>query len=243
MSEQSADIYDALAPYYREYAGKKSAYLASVDGLVLENIPDGANSLLDVGSGDGVRGMAIAKRKGIGYTVLCEPSAKMADLCRKLGPSEMWQKSAGEISETSKHFDVILCLWNVLGHIPGRTERVKALTRMRTLLSDGGAIYIDVNNRHNASAYGALTVILRRAADFIAPYERRGDTCFEWKVGGKVFPAMGHLFTPCEINGIIRESGLSINKMVTVDYADGKVSESPYRGQLFFMLGINDGVC
>jgi hypothetical protein len=61
----NTDIYDALAPHYREYAGGKSAYLAAVDRFVLENLPAGADSLLDVGAGDGVRAMALAREAGI----------------------------------------------------------------------------------------------------------------------------------------------------------------------------------
>ena len=41
MNPPAADIYDALAPHYREYADKRSAYLAAVDDFVLEQSAGG----------------------------------------------------------------------------------------------------------------------------------------------------------------------------------------------------------
>lgn len=237
MNDTSSDIYDALAPYYREYAEKKSAYLVAVDCFVLDNISVSAKSLLDVGSGDGVRAMALARQKGITETVLCDLSAEMADRCRALGPVEVWQVAAQNLPATVRRFDVITCLWNVLGHLPGRVERIRALAGMRELLTDRGVIFFDVNNRHNASAYGLLRVFGRIVLDFLSPDERRGDASFDWKIGDKTFPAMGHLFTPDEIEGIISASGLKIRKRVAVDYAKGTKSLSLLKGQLVYMVG------
>jgi len=231
----SGEIYDALAPYYREYSAKKSAYLDAVDRFVIENIPAGAKSLLDVGAGDGIRGMDIARRRGIGKVVLSDPSSEMIARCRQLGSDDIWQCAVESLPETTLRFDVILCLWNVLGHLAGRDVRVQALLRIRQLLAPGGAIFFDVNNRHNASGYGLFEVARRKLIDAVAFDERRGDATFNWNVGGRFFPAMGHLFTPAEIKGIVEESGLRIDKSVAVHYTTGKISRSSMRGQLLFM--------
>lgn len=236
MSSSSADLYDALAPHYREYADKKSAYLAAVDRLLLEHAPSRPASMLDVGSGDGVRAMTLARQLGVATIVLSDSSTEMVTRCRMLGPTEAWHTAAEDLPDTEKRFDIITCLWNVLGHLPGRASRVKALIRMKVLLSDRGRIFFDVNNRHNAAAYGWLKVFGRTIIDAVQPDERRGDASFDWKIGDKVFPARGHLFTPREIEGIIRESGLSIRERVAVDYTTGNVSRSPRRGQLVYMV-------
>jgi 2-polyprenyl-3-methyl-5-hydroxy-6-metoxy-1,4-benzoquinol methylase len=236
MSSSSADLYDALAPHYREYANKKTAYLTAVDRLLLEYAPSKPESMLDVGSGDGVRAMTLARQLGIATIVLSDSSAEMAERCRMLAPSEVWQTAAEDLLETEKRFDVITSLWNVLGHLPGRASRAKALIRMKSLLSDRGMIFFDVNNRHNAAAYGWFRVFGRIVIDAVLPDERRGDASFDWKIGDKVFPAMGHLFTPREIEGIIRESGLRIRERMVVDYTTGKTSRSPLRGQLVYMV-------
>ena len=237
MSHSSTELYDALAPYYREYAESRSTYLAAVDRYIMANICKGAESFLDVGAGDGIRAMSIARELGITYTVLCDNSAEMAAKCREAGPSVVWQFPAEKLPGPSKQFDVITCLWNVLGHLATRPDRVQALRGMRGLLKEGGTLFIDVNNRHNAPAYGWLKVFGRSIYDALYSDETRGDASFDWRIGDKIFPAMGHLFTPAEIEGIIKDSGLKIKKRVAVDYATGRISAWPWKGQLLFMLG------
>jgi SAM-dependent methyltransferase len=232
----ASELYDALAPHYREYADRKAPYLASVDRFIRDNFPPDARTLLDVGAGDGVRGMAIARAQGVEDVVLCDPSPEMAARCRSLSPADVWTVGAEMLPATERRFDVILCLWNVLGHLPGRAARVRALSNMRALLSERGVIFFDVNNRHNASAYGWRTVLGRVVLDRLLFDERRGDASFDWNVAGRVFPAMGHLFTPAEIREIVRVSGLDEQRLIAIDYATGARSASLLRGQLVFMV-------
>ena len=238
MNASAKDMYDSLAPYYRDYAEKKTAYLSAVDRFILDYASSLPSSMLDVGSGDGVRAMALAKKLGVSSVVLSDYSPEMAARCRVLGPRDVWQTAAQDLPETDRRFDIITCLWNVLGHLPDRDSRIKALARMKALLSDQGIIFFDVNNRHNAVAYGWIKIICRIVVDSLQPDDRRGDTSFDWKIGEKVFPAMGHLFTPEEIESIIRESGLQIRERIAVDYTSGAVSRSPLKGQLVYRLSL-----
>jgi SAM-dependent methyltransferase len=230
------DVYDILAPHYRQYAAARSAYLAAVDRMVLANAPAAARSLLDVGAGDGVRGMSIARNLGIDHVVLCDASKEMSARCLELAPSEVWHRRAEDIPDSPLRFDVILCLWNVLGHIGSAERRVRALARMRRLLAPGGAVFLDVNNRHNAAAYGKLKVLGRVITDAVHPKECRGDSSFEWHVGGQRIPAMGHLFTAHEVASLIARAGLTVTKRSAVDYVSGATSRWFFRGQLVYML-------
>jgi ubiquinone/menaquinone biosynthesis C-methylase UbiE len=236
MSGNTSEIYDALAPFYREYSEKRSAYLKAVDTYVMDHIPERASSLLDVGAGDGIRGMSIANSKGIKDITLCEPSREMIALCKKFKTAALWQFAAENLPETEKKLDIIICLWNVLGHLNGRHARIQALKGMKRLLSDNGIIFIDVNNRHNAVSYGWLRVMGRIIADAIHHDEIKGDASFNWEINGKIFPAMGHLFTPHEMHKIIEESGLKIINRVTIDYNNGAISLSSLKGQLLYSL-------
>ena len=85
--ERAGDIYDALAPHYREYARRRAPYLAAVDRFIVRQAPAPVSALLDVGAGDGVRGMALARELKAARVVLCEPSREMAARCRALGPN------------------------------------------------------------------------------------------------------------------------------------------------------------
>ena len=229
-----SDTYDALAPHYREYSRSRQTYLEAVDRIILRHAPAAVEAVLDVGAGDGVRGMALARRLAARRVVLAEPSREMAARCRELGADAVWEVPAEQLPQSESRFDVILCLWNVLGHLPDRPARLAALKSMQGLLAPAGALYLDVNNRHNAAAYGSLKVLARRCVDFLLPDERRGDASYEWRIGGLNLPAMGHLFTPAEIEGMIEASGLRVARRVAVDYATGRESPSPHRGQLLY---------
>jgi len=227
--------YDRLAPHYRAFAQARSTYLDAVDDYVCDHIQPGM-SMLDVGSGDGMRAVRIARRISASYLVLSEPSNGMYELCRAQCADEIWRVSAQNLPESQRRFEVITCLWNVLGHLSGREARVAALTAMRRLLAPRGQIFCDVNNRHNARAYGAVRVALRRLIDAVLPDERRGDTRFEWVVVGERIPASGHLFTPSEMHSLIGAAGLVAAEARAIDYVTGESSNRPWDGQLLYRL-------
>ncbi|MDQ3919151.1 MAG: class I SAM-dependent methyltransferase, partial [Acidobacteriota bacterium] len=197
-----ASAYDALAPHYRAYSQAKKDYLRAVNEIVTSRLPAGTHSLLDVGAGDGVRARDIARALGVQRLVLAEPSPAMADLCRRLNCVEVWQIGAEELPESAQKFDAVTCLWNVLGHVETQAKRLAALQRMRALLADGGLVFLDVNNRCNARAYGTLKTAARALFDLVSPTEANGDVSFEWQVGGRRIRARGHVFTPREVESL-----------------------------------------
>lgn len=191
-----------------------------------------------MGAGDGVRGMAIARARNITQVVLCDASAEMVRSCKSLAPTEVLHVKAESLPSFPRGFDVVLCLWNVLGHVEGTQNRIRALTKMRQSLTDPRAVlFLDVNNRHNSAAYGALRVGGRRFLDWIWPDERRGDTRFTWKFGQKEIAGSGHLFTYAEMLSLFSAAGLRIREEVFVDYITGAESKRKTDGQMVFMLG------
>lgn len=230
------NAYDRFAPFYRDYSVKKANYLNTIDNLVLKNIPHDATKLLDVGAGDGKRAMNIAKKSGITNIILSEPSHEMAKKCHELKPTAVWQTSAEKLPGKNYSFDVILCLWNVLGHIEKKENRMIAVSKMRDLLNNNGILFLDVNNRHNASSYGWIKIFFRILVDFLSPDEKRGDVEINWKIKNQTITAMGHLFTPNEIEEIILKNKLRIIKRIPVDYQTGKIKKSTLYGQLLYIL-------
>ena len=95
---------------------------------------------------------------------------------------------------------------------------------------------IDVNNRHNAAAYGRAKVAGRMIVDTLAFDEKRGDASYDWKIGGVHYPSFGHLFISKEIEMLFRQAGLKIRTRLSINYTTGHVSTSPYQGQLFYIL-------
>lgn len=235
----AVEPYDRLAPHYRSFAEARSTYLDAVDRYVAEHARRGAR-MLDVGSGDGVRAVRIARAIEASYLVLSEPSEGMHRLSSLQPADEIWQVCAQALYETAQRFDVITCLWNVLGHLPGRAARVEALAGMRRLLAPGGQIFCDVNNRHNARAYGRTRVMLRRLIDGVMPDDRRGDANFEWQVGGERIAASGHLFTPREMRSLVYAARLEVADELSIDYVTGAPSRCTSEGQLLYRFTAPD---
>lgn len=230
-------MYDALAPFYRQYSAKRESYLHAVEQTVIDRIPAGATSLLDVGAGDGVRAMRIAGSRGISRIVLAEPSEAMARLARQHADVEVWNVAAENLSEATERFDVITCLWNVVGHIPHAQARSVGLRKMAGLLSRKGVLFVDVNNRYNAASYGWIPTLKRMFWDIIRPAETNGDIRFEWEVEGKRIPATGHFFTPAEMRMLLRSAGLEVRRRYVIDYDSGLPGRFVWQGQLLFEAG------
>ena len=72
--------YDAFAPYYQAYSERRLAYLKSVE-TIIGTYATGADSLLDVGAGDGSRISRIASSIKPREIVLVEPSKAMLARC------------------------------------------------------------------------------------------------------------------------------------------------------------------
>jgi SAM-dependent methyltransferase len=241
MSDRGAETdraYDAFAPQFRAYSEAKAAYVDAVDRIVTRRIPPHATSLLDVGAGDGARAVRLARARGLGTVVLVEPSPALAARCLELPVTAVWRARAEALPDTSQRFDVVVCLWNVLGHVAERDARVRALIGMRAKLADRAALFVDVNNRYNASAYGWARTLGRFAYDLIRPSETNGDVEVVWTSGDAPIRFRSHVFTPREIERLFADSGLTIRNRWVVDYRTGAERRRVYEGQLLYELGV-----
>lgn len=234
------EAYDAIAPLYEEYSSKRQAYLNAVDELVIGNLAPGIK-WLDVGSGDGRRLAKIKNSVGLTDVAAIEPSAEMVKICAQNAQVPVYQEFGENVDQLDiGTFDVVTALWNIFGHIPSSAARLKTLKNIAQKLEPGGKLMLDVNNRHNALAYGKLKVLARRVVDATNFKESRGDAHYEWEIGDKTFNASGHLFTPAEIEKLFGDAGFKIIERFSINYTTGEVSKSPHRGQLFYLLGLQN---
>lgn len=228
--------YDAIAPLYSDYSGKYQNYLNAVDQLVIDRLASNVR-LLDIGSGDGRRLHKIASHHSLTNAVAVEPSAKMIALCRSSTGFAVHQLFGDELDRLPEtNFDAVTVLWNVFGHMADSSVRLKTLRLIKTKLKLGGFVLLDVNNRHNQLAYGRWNVLKRRVIDGLAFNEKRGDVLYQWKIGEESVPSSGHLFTPHEMTTLFRQAGFKVAERMSVNYASGEVSVSPFDGQLFYRL-------
>lgn len=233
--------YDRIAVSYREIAGSRTKYLEGVDRLIVERIAGKGNSLLDVGAGDGERAIRISSRAGMRAAVLLEPSAGMRSRM-KAGP-EIWpirleQLDCKQSPFAKRRFDVITCLWNVIGHIEGTKTRASALGQLAQLLAPDGFLFLDVNHRYNISSYGFMKTAGRFVWDKIWPSERNGDVIVKWEYGSPTqrCATYGHVFTGREVEKLAKMAGLLVEERIVVDYDNGILRRFGFQGNLFYCL-------
>ena len=225
--------YDRLAPYYPQFTKRRSRYLRSIEEQIALRIPSGASSLLDIGAGDGSRTMKIATSSGISRVVLVEASANMASAAP--AGCEIWRTRFEELDteSISERFDVIICLWNVLGHIRGFENRAKALTGASQLLSPDGLLFVDVIHRYNARSYGLVMTVARWVRDHISPSDVNGDVTARWKTPAGEISTYGHVFTDSEMRRLATSAGLKCVERVGIDYDTGAMCPT-WQGNLFY---------
>ncbi len=192
--------------------------------------------MLDIGAGDGSRALRIASAAKLSRVVLLEPSAGMSGAVA--GRAELWPIRCEDIqvSTISQRFDVITCLWNVLGHMPGSEKRIRALKTAAALLSPEGILFIDVVYRYNLRSYGVSMTAARWLRDQLAPSETSGDVVAKWQTAAGEIRAYGHVFIDREMRRLAHASGLECVERVVIDYETGKIRRTACLGNLFYVL-------
>ena len=230
---EAVAAYDQLAPHFALIREKRRAYCDAIDRLVVRNLPPQARSLLDVGSGDGSRAESIASSQ-LRDVVLLEPSAGMRRLIRP--GHEVWTSRIEDLQTSDHTFDVITCLWNVLGHIMPAGKRLEAMRNMRSLLSPNGLLFVDVQYRYNARHYGLWNTLGRIVRETVKPSILNGDVNVSWPAENGFVRTNAHLFSRHEMLSLFREAGLTVQDCRIVDYATGRQRSCRFCGSLFFIL-------
>lgn len=236
MIDDPVAAYDRLAPYYSQFSKRRAAYLRSVEEQIASRIPPGAKSLLDIGAGDGSRAMRIASAAGISRVVLLEPGPKMSG--EPPAGCEVWRTRAQDldVDAIAERFDVITCLWNVLGHIQGFDARVQALSAAAQLLSPSGLFFVDVIHRYNVRSYGATMTAARWLRDWIVPSDTNGDVKARWSTANGEITTYGHVFTDQEMRRLSAAAGLQCMEQIVIDYETGVIRKAGCAGNLLYVL-------
>ena len=117
---------------------------------------------------------------------------------------------------------MVLCLWNVLGHLRGAQEKVRLLSRLRNMLAAAGFIFVDVNHRHNAASYGWTRTLLRMAYDLYCSFRGAGGRGCVMGCGDRTICTLGHVFTHKEMKRLFNAAGLKIAVRWVIDYEKGE---------------------
>ena len=219
-----------------ELARRRERYLTAVEREILSRVPWGSKSLLDIGAGDGSRAVSIASQARIGRIALVEPSTKMTN--RTPSNAEIWRVRIEELGArpNDEKFDVITCLWNVLGHVRGTALRIHALIAIKGFLSQDGKFFLDVLHRYNVRSYGFAPTAVSFLYDYFAPSDRNGDVVACWNIGDRRIRTYGHVFTHGEVMHLASASGLNLEERLVIDYEDGRVRRRAFQGNLLYVF-------
>jgi 2-polyprenyl-3-methyl-5-hydroxy-6-metoxy-1,4-benzoquinol methylase len=171
---------------------------------------------------------------GVQRLVLLEPSAAMRGNAPR--GAAVWTLRAEELHTVEAEFDVITCLWNVLGHIFPSLARTEVLCQFARLVSPRGKVFVDLNHRYNARHYGVLPTALRFARDSLLPRDSNGDVAVAWEVDGARATTTGHVFTDAEFRSMARAAGLTVEKRWVLDYATGETRRWSIEGHMLYAL-------
>jgi 2-polyprenyl-3-methyl-5-hydroxy-6-metoxy-1,4-benzoquinol methylase len=153
--KSSPEYYNTIADAYRSISNQRITFLDAVDSYIVEhcNSQIKVNHYLDIGAGDGYRSMKIAEQLQPNLMVLLDNSS---EILSKLPPQENVETVLESVIDytTDLKFDLITCLWNVLGHVGNFQDRKNVFVKVETLLSEQGVFIFDVNNRYNIAHYG-----------------------------------------------------------------------------------------
>lgn len=229
--KNSKEYYDSIATSYSEQSKRRLAYLNAIDDYIVGKISNLSNSnYLDIGSGDGRRAIKIAQSIPEVQLTLVDDSTGM------LHQVEDDSVTVHNLSffdyKTTKKFDVITCLWNVIGHFPDKDFRLQFFKSVEHVLADKGRLFFDVNNRYNINHYGTKNVMKSLVKDRNNDSENGWFTLGEADEQTKVY-----IHNPFDIEEYLKDTSLKIIDTLYVNYESGKVEDTFFEGQLFYILG------
>jgi SAM-dependent methyltransferase len=147
----------------------------------------------------------------------------------------------GSPCSKAEKFDVITCLWNVLGHVSA-DKRVAVLSSVASLLAQNGKFFLDVNHRYNMRSYGILATSVRWLHDLFSRRESNGEVCAKWQLNDSTISTRGHVFTHNEIMRLARAAGLEWQERIVIDYENGSVRRFAFQGNLLYIFRRNSRI-
>ena len=218
--------------YYNEIdlsaeAEKSFRYLEAIDKLIISHVDYRPHGYLDLGCGDGSRGQRLIAALKPFSSVFIDSSPEMIRKAALLGEAECLNQSIAALRCKNK-YDLITCLWNVLGHIENKETRLKSLKKIRDSLTPKGLFFIDFNNRYNISHYGVFSVLRNLIKDL---FTREGSGWFPLNSSSSVYI---HNFI--EARTLLQQAGFIIKKSYNINYKTGHQSSYPCTGQTFFVV-------
>ena len=239
QSLSSVQFYDSLAEIYDAELESRSQWVGKVEQLIAGWARERkARTILDIGAGNGRRVHRLIQATGMSG-VAVDVSPGMIEWARRLGVEghvlDMASTDFVSGPLQGRKFDMVICTWNVLGHVQGHIPRVQAVRNMCSVLAPGGAVVLDVNNRYNTRQYGLRAVLRNLLRDTFQPGAAGDFLAHRSNSRGQTMHTLVHVFSSNEIAELCREAGLRIVKREYLDYMSGE-AKTRWSGQMCFLI-------
>ena len=111
-----------------------------------------------------------------------------------------------------------------------------ALKNIAGLMSGDGILFLDVNNRYNVTHYGLMSVLRNIIKDIFISDDSNGDFDLNFNTEKGQIHTKVHIFSPSEIESLVKTAGFVILKRKIINYKTGRKSSSVLGGQLVYKL-------
>lgn len=228
--KSSKEYYNDIADAYRNISESRKNFLDAIDNYIIESCAENKPTYLDIGAGDGYRSLKISKGIKAKKTVLLDNSDQILAKIESKDNVKLVINSILDFESPIK-FNLITCLWNVLGHVGDFEDRKNVFIKIETLLADDGVFIFDVNNRYNIAHYGMKNVMNNINAEHQTP-EKAG--WFTLNQDGHKTNVYVH--NPFEIDSYLKDINLKVEKVEYIDYSTGEKKETFFEGQLLYYI-------
>lgn len=228
----SEEYYNELAKSYRSVSESRTEFIESINQYIVESAPTIAGGVryLDIGAGDGYRSNIIIGALQPSHTTLLDNSAEMAGRIPQGDGLNVIISPIDEF-ESDMEYDLVTCLWNVLGHFNNADQRMQFFHKVKMALSKSGQLVLDVNNRYNINAYGHKSVMKNLSDDLHSKPDAGWFSLGDSKNGTRVY-----IHAPYEIDKMAEAAGLKVVDTKYVDYETGEFRDTFFEGQLLYLI-------
>lgn len=159
------DFYSVLSKYYDALFKSSSAKIE----FLMEGLPDGDGTILDVGAATGTFSLPLASK---GYRVVAVDYDRqmVAQMAEKALESHLENhiSKVGDMRQieavsSEGPYDLIYCIGNTLVHLDNETEIVKFLSDCRQMMKSGSRIALQTVN------YDRILMALEEQGEFVFP--------------------------------------------------------------------------
>jgi SAM-dependent methyltransferase len=195
-----------------------------------------AERVLDAGCGTGQRAIELMTALPKARIEAMDFSDAMLDIAINRGVLQAVSSNLGDFSVTNT-YDMIVCLFFVIGYLTPRLIRAQAMNCLFRALRPGGVLVIDgINRFHRGEGRlfrrTRLEIVRDLVTSWLDPRCEFGDKFYRTHHSFGELRGFHHSFSRPEFEDLIAKAGFVIRRSLVVGYDTGEEHDEIHKGQL-----------